>query len=232
MRRLNTGEEGTMKRKSAISALVAAMGMVALALSAAACEFSFSFAAIEAPLGTVGEIGVRVQKEHNNCTLPSMGDYQFDWENIQLLGETAWEEIGSNLYEKWFQVSLSQIGDGYLRISKDCTKEGYEEAVLAISVLEPTRDGIWQQAYEGTYPLADPETAALASIAGDGVVVEGTLSIDELAIDLPVIPFGFDGELAWVRAFYMKTSDDEIVPLLVATEAFFLRFDHLVGDES
>ncbi|GAH27161.1 unnamed protein product [marine sediment metagenome] len=61
-------------------------------------------------------------------------DYQFDWEGIQILGETDWEEIGPQLYEKWFQVSLSSIGEGFLKISKDCSKEGYEEAVLPITV--------------------------------------------------------------------------------------------------
>ena len=130
-------------KKLAVSVFAAAIGVLALTLSAAACQFSFNYSEITAPLGTVGEIGVRVQKDHNNCTLTSMDDYQFAWEDIQVLGQTAWAEIGPNLYEKWFQVSLSEVGDGYLMISKDCTKEGYEEAVLPIAVLDPTADSLW-----------------------------------------------------------------------------------------
>lgn len=221
-----------MRKKRTISVLAIAIGVLAIALSAAACEFSFNYGEIAAPLGTVGEIGVRVQKDHNVCTLPSMDDYQFAWENIQILGETAWEEISPNLYEKWFQVSLSQIGDGYLKISKDCTKEGYEEAILPVTVLDPSEGGIWYQAYEGVYPLEIPEIGTLESVIGEGVVTDGTLTIDQLAIELAAIPAGFDGELGLIRLFFTKAPGEEIVPLLIASEEFLLRFDHLVGDET
>jgi len=217
-------------KKLTVSVLAATMGVLALTLSAAACQFSFNYSEIAAPLGTAGEIGVRVQKDHANCTLPSMDDYQFAWENIQVLGETAWEEIGPDLYEKWFQVSLSEAGDGYLMISKDCTKEGYEEAILRITVLDPAEDGIWQQANEGIYPLDAPESGTVESVIGEGVVMEDTLTIGQLAVHLPVVPAGFDGELGLVRVFFTTTSDEDIVPLLIASEGFFLRFDHLVAD--
>ena len=221
-----------MKRKSTISVLAIVIGVLATALSAAACEFSFNYGEIAAPLGTVGEIGVRVQKDHSNCTLPSMDDYQYAWENIQLLGETEWEEIGSNLYERWFRVSLSQVGDGYLKISKDCTKEGYEEAILPITVLDPAEDGIWHQAYEGAYPLEVPEIGTLESVIGEGVVTDGTLAIDQLSLELAAVPAGFDGDLGLARLFFTKAPEEEIVPLLIASEEFFVRFDHLVGDET
>ena len=219
-----------MKKKLPISLLAAAISVLAIALSAAACEFSFNYGEITAPLGTVGEIGVRVQKDHANCTLPSMDDYQFAWENIQVIGETAWEEIGPDLYERWFQVSLSEIGGGYLMISKDCTKEGYEEAVLPITVLDPAEEGIWYQALSGTYPLADLKTGTLESVMGDGVIIDGILTIDQLVIELPVVPSSFDGDVGSVRVFFTKASDAEIVPLVIASEGFFLRFDHLASN--
>ena len=212
--------------------IFAAIAVLTVTLSTAACQFSFSFERIEAPLGTVGEIGVRVQKEHNNCTLPSMDDYRFDWGNIQVLGETAWEEIGASLYEKWFLVSVSQVGEGYLTISKDCTKEGYEEATLPVIVLEPTEEGTWREAYEGVYPFADPTAGIVESAIGEAVFVEGTLLIGQRAIELPLDPIGLDGELGQVRVFYMGTSEDTAVPLLMVSETFFLRFDHLVSDAS
>ena len=218
------------KKRFIVGALAAAVGLAAVVVGASACEFLFNYNEITAPLGTVGEIGVRVQKTHSNCTLPSMDEYQFAWENIQLLGETVWEEVGPNLYEKWFQVSLSQIGDGYLRISKDCTKEGYEEVILPITVLEPDEEGIWHQAYVGAYPMAVPGIGVLESVTGEGVISEGTLAIDQLAIELPFASVGFDGELGWVRLFFARTADDGIVPLLIASDGFLLRFDHLVGD--
>ncbi|GAH21919.1 unnamed protein product, partial [marine sediment metagenome] len=80
-------------------------------------EFTFNYERIEAPIGTVGEIGVRIEKTHQKCTMDDPLDYQFDWKGIQILGETDWEEIDPQLYEKWFQVSLSSIGEGFLKIS-------------------------------------------------------------------------------------------------------------------
>jgi len=214
-------------RKTTTIALIAATLLLVTAASAVACEFQFNYASIAAPLGTIGEIGVRVQKTHNNCTLASMEDYQFAWENIQVLGETAWEEIGPNLYEKWFQVSLSQVGDGYFMISKDCTKEGYEEATLPISILEPAEEGIWHQAFEGAYPLEIADGVVVESALGDGAVIDGMLTIDQLTLQLPVVPAGFEGELGAVRVFFIQAADSEIVPLLVVSERFFLRFGHL-----
>lgn len=122
------------------SLILSLMGMAIVSFPALACEFSFNYDRIEAPIGTVGEIGVRVEKTHRRCTMDDSLDYQFDWEGIQILGETDWEEIGPQLYEKWFQVSLSSIGEGFLKISKDCSKEGYEEAVLSITVTEGDED--------------------------------------------------------------------------------------------
>jgi hypothetical protein len=218
-----------MKRVTVIAAMAVA-GVVVGMLTAAACEFSFSYDRIEAPLGTVGEIGVRVAKEHNNCTLPSMDDYQFTWENIQILGETPWEEIGTNLYEKWFQVSLSELGDGYLQISKDCTKEGYEEAVLPITVLAPSDESAWRQAFDGTYPFDDPQIGVIESVFGDGRFEDRTLVVAGFEFDLPDTVI-LEGDLGTVRVFYVMKSDMEAVTLLVASERQFLRFDYLVVDE-
>jgi hypothetical protein len=103
--------------------------------SSLACEFAFNYNEIEAPLGIVGEVAVRVHKEHNNCTLSSMDEYYFEKENIQILEETEWKEIEKNVYEKRFKVLLSEKGEGYLLIWKDCSKEGYEEKKLPINVL-------------------------------------------------------------------------------------------------
>jgi len=51
-------------------------------LPALACEFTFSYDRIEAPIGTVGEIGVRIEETHKRCTMDGPLDYQFNWERI------------------------------------------------------------------------------------------------------------------------------------------------------
>ncbi len=135
----------TMKKRVKLlifSLVLSLMGATIVSFPALACEFTFNYDRIEAPIGTRGEIGVRVEKTHGKCTMDDPLDYQFDWEGIEILGETDWEKIGPQLYEKWFQVSLSSIGEGFLKISKDCSKEGYEEAALPIVVTKRDEDGV------------------------------------------------------------------------------------------
>jgi len=207
------------------------LSLLTTSLPMAACEFAFSYDHVEASLGTLGEIGVRVTKEHADCTLPSMDDYQFAWAGIQVLGETPWEEIDTNVYEKWFQVSLSAIGDGFLRISKDCSKEGYQEAVLPIAVLAPSDDGTWAQAYNGIYPFADPQIGSIESTSGDGRFQDEALVLGDLLFHLPGVSVQ-EGDLGAVRVYYVMDSSGDPVPLLAVSEQLFLRLDHLVADAS
>jgi hypothetical protein len=215
------------RRYLAMASLAVTVTVVAVGLAASGCEFFFSFDEITAPLATVGEIGVRVQKTHGRCTLSGMEDYQFGWEGIQILGETPWEEIDSNLYEKWFKISLSRIGSGYLKISKHCTKEGYEEAVVPITILEPASEGDWQQAYGGTYPFELPGGASVESAIGEASVTRDAIQVAGLTIELPVDPGGLEGEMGTARVFYARSTRDEITPLIIVSESYFLRFDHL-----
>lgn len=210
----------------------AAIAVATAAVGASACDFFFSYTEVTAPIGTYGEIGVRVQKTHNNCTLSSMDDYEFAWENVQILGSTEWEEVGPSLYERWFRVSLSEIGDGYLMVSKDCTKEGYQEAVLPITVLDPDAGGIWEQAIGGTYPLDVPSGGTVKSVAGAVAYAAGTLSVGGLSIELPSPTADLPGDLAEARLFFATTDADGVFPLLIVADGSFVRFDHLIGDPS
>ena len=207
----------------AVGALVA---LALFALSVGACTFYFNYESISAPIGTVGEIGIRVQKTHAQCTLSSMDEYVIDGEGIQILGETAWEDLGGGLYEKWVQVSLSREGDGTLRISKTCTKEGYEEKVLPITVLPPDEDAVWTSAWEGEYPFESSED--VVSVLDVVMVGEGSLEVAGRTLALPegaVLP----SELpATVRVFYAEIAGQPVALLLVG-DGMFVRFDHLIA---
>jgi len=41
---------------------------------------------------------------------------------------------------------LSALGAGFLKISKTCSKEGYEEAGLPVTVTAGEEDGVWSEA--------------------------------------------------------------------------------------
>ena len=218
------GEEKRMKRITMVAAVAALVA--AFAISASACTFYFNYESIAAPIGTVGEIGVRVQKTHAKCTLSSMDDYRIDGEGIQILGETSWEDLGGQLYEKWVQVSLSEEGGGFVRISKDCTKEGYEEKVLPITILLPDEEALWTAAWEGEYPFEVPES--VESALGAVTVDKGALTVAGQALALPegaVLP---DTLPETVRVFYAADAEVPIALLLVG-EGLFLRFDHLLS---
>jgi len=205
--------------------LLALLAVGALSLGALGCNFYFSYASVEAPLGTVGEIGIRVEKTHNNCVLTSMDLYEIEGSGLQILGETEWTEISNGLYEKWVQVSLTSVGSGELKISKFCTKEGYQEAVLPVSVLTSTDDGLWTAAMAGTFPL-ELEIQA-ASVVGAPSVDDATLTIEGKSFDIPdgvALPETLPDD---VRLYYGAVDGRDVLLLLVG-DGLFLRFDHLI----
>lgn len=218
-----------MRTTSRIFAMAALLIVVASA-AASACTFTFSHAEIEAPLGTVGEIGVRVQKTHNRCTLPDMDSYEFTWSRIQVLDQTGWENLGGELYEIWFLVSLSEVGEGGLTISKDCSKEGYEEATLPIRVTSGTPGSSWASALAGTYPFESPDRFALVSLDGAAQVENGSLLIDEESFELPLgSGLGAQAELGPATLFY--TSENR-GPILLVTESLFVRLDSFLPPDA
>ena len=194
-------------------------------LSASACSFYFSYDSIDAPIATVGEVGIQVLKTHNKCTLPSMEEYDIDAAGIQVLGETPWQDKGGGLYEKWVQVSLSSIGQGSLTISKTCSKEGYEEKVLPISTSAATDDSLWTQAWNGTYPFE--ATGIVDQAVGLPTVQDGTLLVGSETIALPagaVLP----ETLPETARLYTQMINEQRVPLLLVGEGIFIRFDQFL----
>jgi len=213
-----------MKRIRVLSIALAALTL--LALSASACTFTFSYESISAPIGTVGEVGIRVQKTHAKCTLSSMDEYVIDGDGIQILGETPWEDLGGDLYEKWVQISLAEEGDGFLRISKTCTKEGYEEKVLPTAILAPDGEAVWTAAWNGAYPFDEPE--AVASVLDRVFLTDGSLEVGDLTIALPegaVLPTELPES---ARVFYADDGGRPVALLLVG-DGVFVRFDHLLA---
>lgn len=220
-----TGEDDRMNRMWRIIAL-SVLWAAASSVAVWACTFTFSYSEIEAPLGTTGEIGVRVQKTHNNCTLPGTDEYEFAWSGIQILDRTDWEDLGGGLYETWLLVSLSEVGDGGLTISKDCSKEGYEEKTLPIRVAPGAEGSAWSQALGGMFPFEAPSGLEVSQLDGTTSMENGWLVVGEARFELPD-GAGLDvhGEIGTATLFY--TVDDQ-VPLLLVSENRFIRLDSFV----
>ena len=205
---------------------VLALSIALFSVGATACNFYFSYDSIAASIGTVGEIGIRVEKTHKKCTLTSMDEYVIEGVGIQILGETAWENVGSNLYEKWIQVSLSETGDGFVKISKDCSKEGYQEAVLPITGLPGDSDeDVWTLAWSGSYPFETPEV--VNSVVGQPIFGGSTLTIGDVTVGVPE-GIGIPESLPASVRLYTTVLDGGIAPVLLLGDGIFLRFDHLL----
>ncbi len=209
--------------------IIVVVGLVVAASTAAvACNFTFNYEQIEAPLGTVGEIGIRVEKTHNQCVLSSTDLYEIALEGGQILGETEWVEVDRNVYEKWIAVSLSMQGEGRLVISKFCTKEGYEEGVLPITITPPVDESPWEAAMSGDYPFDAPSGATVVSVTGSPLLEDEGLRIGDTGVRLPEnVEEAYQLPLE-VRLF-TATRDGDVVPLLLVGDGLFLRFDHLTS---
>lgn len=194
------------------------------------CDFVFSYKSVTAPVGTWGEVGIRVYKTHANCTLPNPYDYQLSAKGVQILDQAPWREVQPNVIEKWVLLSLAEVGDGDLKVSKACTKEGYEEGVLPISITAPTADGAWTQAWNGTWPFDPPGEYTVSSVVGDAVVSGDVLSVGGISLTLPNVPPALVGSTLPVRLFYV-TLDGQPFPLLIVSEGLFWRYDHLLPAE-
>lgn len=207
------------------AALAGAVGLVSLG-----CDFVFSYKSITAPVGTWGEVGIRVYKTHPNCTLPNPYDYQLSAEGVQILGQTPWTEVQPNVIEKWVLLSLAEVGEGYLKVSKTCTKEGYEAGLLPISVTAPAGDGAWTQAWNGTWPFDPPREGTVGSVVGNATLRGDVLSVGGVSVTLPTVPPAVGNPTLPVRLFYM-TLDGKPFPLLIVSKGLFWRYDHLLPAE-
>lgn len=196
-----------------------------LAVSAFGCEFVFSHDRIVAPLGTWGEVGIRVYKTHTRCVLPSPDEYRITAQGAQILSETPWREVQPGVLEKWVVLSLAHVGSGHLKISKTCAKEGYEEAILPLEITAPEPEGLWAKAMAGVYPLPLPAEGEVLAVAGEARVSAEQLEIAGMAFPLPG---GFPGlVLPEARLFCALLPGGEVRPLLLVAEGLFWRFDHL-----
>jgi len=211
--------------------ILVAVGLIgSIGTLAVACNVSFSYNAITAPVGAYGEIVIRVQKSPARCVLSSMDEYTIAGGGVQILGQVVWEEVGSNLYETWIALSLASVGDGWLSISRFCTKEGYEKGLLPVSVEEAPDNGTWGIAWGGVYPF-ETEADVATAVGSATFVQSGTshawIEVGGIQVDIPDASLLPDMLPQRVRLFYTELTDGPVA-LLIVGDGVFIRFDHLV----
>lgn len=190
---------------------------------ALSCVFSFEPEVVSGKVGDIVIIKVSVEKTHWRCVLDSMDDYHFELENVQVLGETSWNQIDSRIYEKWFKLSLSEAGEGFVKIWKNCTKEGYDEAILPVTVSANTE--LLEKISEGSFPVDTPlnvESTLVESFYKDAEKTVNKITLKDVEFELPIEVYLKAGEV------YVLYSKDYPYPIAVAGEDFFYRFDYYI----
>lgn len=187
---------------------------------ALSCVFSFEPEAISGKVGDVVVIKVVVEKTHLRCTLDSMDDYHFEFDNVQVLGETSWNQIDQYTYVKWFKLSLSEAGEGFVKIWKNCSKEGYDEAVLPVNVSENAE--LFEKINSGKFILdtqLNIENTLVRSFYLDAERTVDKITLGDAEFKFPIEICLKAGDI------YVLYSKDYPYPIAVAGKDFFYRFD-------
>lgn len=102
--------------------------MTAIGLS---CNFKIEAESQTVNSGDEFYLRITVVQDHGaKCVLPSNDEYQFDAQNFELLGWTGWEEVANYTLQSWIKVKALDEGSGWVKIWKNCRKEGYDEQVM------------------------------------------------------------------------------------------------------
>ncbi len=102
-----------------------------------ACDFEFEVESTTVTQGSQFYIRVLLYQTHNRCTLPSFDDdIHFKAEGFELLAKTKWRLIDRYTYELWLQVRAEEVGEGWIKIYKTCSRNGYEEEIFPLIVIE------------------------------------------------------------------------------------------------
>jgi len=108
--------------------------LLLLSVIVLSCDFKLEAETTQVNKGDEFYIRVTVIKDHNKCVLTSMDDYKFDAEGLELLGMTEWKGISRNTFQTWVKAKATESGEGFFKIWKNCSKDGYDEEVLLLEI--------------------------------------------------------------------------------------------------
>ncbi len=186
------------------------------------CIMTFEPSYISGNLGDLKVFKITIVKEHGaKCTLDSMDDYHFEFENAQVTGYTDWEQVSYDTYEKYFQISLSETGNGSVKIWKDCSKEGYDEKVLKISI--DNNLSLTSSLMNGDFPLETDLSTENFKIYEFDIAETAILNELENGLTLYEELELFPGE------YYAVYSEDFNSAIAVFNDHFLYRFDHYIA---
>lgn len=91
--------------------------------------------------GSVGEtltFTIDVQKTHRTCITP-IDDTEINLKGMELVSQTLWQQVSSDLHRKQITVILVEVGEGLIEVTRECIKGGGScTAIVTIKEAEDT----------------------------------------------------------------------------------------------
>lgn len=117
--------------------VVSLVFLMIIAVVGLGCDFEFEVESTSVSIGSEFYVRVVLHQTHNRCVLPSFDDHvHADAEGFELLGQTVWRQIDRYTHEWWLKVKATEVGEGWIKVFKYCSKNGYEEEVFKMTVVE------------------------------------------------------------------------------------------------
>lgn len=188
-----------------------------------ACDFTFEPAFISGKLGDTAIVKVTVDKTHRNCSLRTMDEYHLEYDGVQLMGATPWKQVDNDTYEKWLKVGLSEIGNASIKIWKKCSKDGYEEKLLPITVFE--NENLITDLKENK--LGFDTELSYETLRIEKLVIDKTSTLDEIAVGGKSVSL-FE-EITLKPGEYTVVYEDANSGIIaIFNDNFVYRFDHYI----
>jgi len=76
--------------------------------------------------GYVGEtltFTIDIQKTHRTCITP-IDDTEINLKGMELVSQTLWQQVNSDLHRKQITVILVEVGEGLIEVTRECIKGG------------------------------------------------------------------------------------------------------------
>ena len=119
-----------------LKVLVLIIAFSLLAGSAWACYYDFEASSEKTQAGDTVDVKVSVIYEHRRCII-ELTDTQFNLTNMELLGESEWNEDRRGTYSKILTLKPVSEGKAVLEVVRECSKKGVSSAEWTVEVTSP-----------------------------------------------------------------------------------------------
>jgi len=105
--------------------------IASMALPVLACIITISPGNSSGFVGDTLTFTINVQKTHRTCLVP-IDETQIKLQKLEIVSQTGWKQISSEVNQKKITVRLKEVGEGSIEVIRICSKGGDDEIVKVI----------------------------------------------------------------------------------------------------